>query len=136
MDEKGRVKVPADFLDSMKESGERFFVTSTNGEFVRVYPMKIWTEIEDKLAKLSSHNQTKQKFLMRANYYGQVVALDGQGRLLIPPVLREAAQMKGDVDVLGNLTYLDIWNHARFMESLNKNPITQDDEKTLDDLGI
>ncbi len=136
MDEKGRVKVPANFLDSLKESGDRFFVTSTNGEFVRVYPMKIWTEIEDKLAKLSSHHQTKQKFLMRANYYGQMVELDGQGRLLIPPVLREAAQMKGDVDVLGNLTYLDVWNHARFLESLNKSPITPDDEKILDDLGI
>ncbi len=136
MDEKGRVKVPANFLDSLKESGDRFFVTSTNGEFVRVYPMKVWTEIEDKLAKLSSHHQTKQKFLMRSNYYGQMVELDGQGRLLIPPVLREAAQMKGDVDVLGNLTYLDVWNHARFLESLNKSPITPDDEKILDDLGI
>jgi MraZ protein len=136
VDEKGRVKVPANFLDSLKESGDRFFVTSTNGEFVRVYPMKVWTEIEDKLAKLSSHHQTKQKFLMRSNYYGQMVELDGQGRLLIPPVLREAAQMKGDVDVLGNLTYLDVWNHARFLESLNKSPITPDDEKILDDLGI
>jgi MraZ protein len=136
VDEKGRVKVHANFLDSLKESGDRFFVTSTNGEFVRVYPMKVWTEIEDKLAKLSSHHQTKQKFLVRSNYYGQMVELDGQGRLLIPPVLREAAQMKGDVDVLGNLTYLDVWNHARFLESLNKSPITPDDEKILDDLGI
>jgi hypothetical protein len=44
--------------------------------------------------------------------------------------------MKGEVDVLGNLTYLDVWNHARFLESLSKNPITDDDEKTLDQLGI
>ena len=52
------------------------------------------------------------------NYYGQVVELDGQGRLLIQPVLREAAQMKGDVDVLGSLDYLDVWNHARFVEAM------------------
>ena len=62
--------------------------------------------------------------------------LDGQGRLLIQPVLREAAQMKGDVDVLGNLTYLDVWNHARFLENMSKSPITEEDEKTLDELGI
>ena len=89
--------------------------------------MKFWNEIEDKLAKLSSHNRTKQKFLMRANYYGQVVELDGQGRILIQPILREAAQMRGEVDVMGHLTYVDVWNHARLLENLNKSPITEED---------
>ena len=136
VDEKGRVKIPATFLDSLKESGDRFYVTSTNGEFARVYPMSVWTGIEEKLSKLSSHNKTKQKFLMHTNYFGQVVELDAQGRLLIPSVLREAAQMKGDVDVLGNLTYLDIWNHVKYLESMKQSPITADDEKILDELGI
>ncbi|HXN64408.1 MAG TPA: hypothetical protein VN862_03685 [Candidatus Acidoferrales bacterium] len=136
VDEKGRVKVPAIFLDTLKEWGDRFYVTSENGDRVRIYPMKVWNEIEEKLAKLSSHNRTKQKFLTRTNYYGQVVELDGQDRLLIPPVLRETAQMKGDVDVLGNLTYLEVWNHSRFLEQLNQSPITPDDEKILDELGI
>jgi len=62
--------------------------------------------------------------------------MDRQGRVLIPVVLRETAQMKGEVDVLGNLNYLEVWNHARFLENLSKNPITDDDEKTLDQLGI
>ncbi len=136
VDEKGRLKIPAAYLQTLLEYGERFYVTSENGDYVRIYPMKVWTEIEQKLAKLSSHNRTKQKFLTRANYFGQVVEMDGQGRVLIPPVLREAAQMKGEVDVLGNLNYLEVWNHARFLENLNKNQITPDDEKILDDLGI
>lgn len=128
--------MPAIFLSMLRESGDRFYVTSTNGEYVRVYPMKVWNEIEEKLAKLSSNNRTKQKFLNRTNYYGQVVELDGQDRLLIPTVLREAAQMKGDVDVLGSLTYLEVWNHARFLEHLNSDQITKDDEKILDEMGI
>jgi MraZ protein len=136
VDEKGRLKIPAAFLESLQELGMRFFVTSENGDFVRIYPMKFWNEIEEKLAKLSSHNRTKQKFLMRANYYGQVVELDGQGRILIQPILREAAQMRGEVDVMGHLTYVDVWNHARLLENLNKSPITEEDEKTLDELGI
>ncbi|HEX2711687.1 MAG TPA: hypothetical protein VHM88_05615 [Candidatus Acidoferrales bacterium] len=136
VDEKGRLKIPATFLESLKEYGQQFYVTSENGDYVRVYPMKVWQEIEEKLAKLSSHNRTKQKFLARANYFGQVVEMDGQGRVLIPPILREAAQMKGEVDVLGHLNYLEIWNHARFLENLSKNPITADDLKTLDDLGV
>ena len=136
VDEKGRLKIPAAFLDSLRELGNRFFVTSENGDYVRIYPMKVWNDIEEKLARLSSHNRTKQKFLMRANYYGQVAELDAQGRILIQPILREAAQMRGEVDVMGHLTYVDVWNHARLLENMNKNPITEDDEKTLDGLGI
>ena len=136
VDEKGRVKIPAAFVDTLKESGERFYVTSTDGDYARIYPMKVWNSIEEKLAKLSTNNSTKRKFLTRTSYYGQVVELDGQGRLLIPAVLREAAQMKGDVDVMGHLTYLEVWNHGRSLENLKKSPITDDDLKILDELGI
>jgi MraZ protein len=136
VDDKGRVKIPATFLESLREYGNKFYVTSENGDYVRVYPMTIWNEIEEKLARLSSHNRTKQKFLTRTNYYGQVVELDGQGRILVPPILRESAQMRGDVDVLGSLNYLEIWNHTRFLDNLKASPITDEDEKTLDELGI
>ncbi len=136
VDEKGRLKIPVDFLAALRKYGGKFYVTSENGDYVRIYPMKVWGEIEKRLAKLSSHNRAKQRFLTRANYYGQVVTLDGQGRILIPPVLREAAQMKGEVDVLGSLNYLQVWNHARFLDELNRNPITAEDEKILDELGI
>ena len=136
VDDKGRLKIPSAYLDTLKKGGKQFFVTSENGECARVYPIKIWEAIEQKLAKLSTHNRSKQRFLDRANYYGQVVEMDGQGRILIPGVLREAAQMKGDVDVLGELSYLDVWNHTRFVENLNRNPLTDEDFKTLDSLGI
>jgi len=56
--------------------------------------------------------------------------------VLIPPVLRESAQMKGEVSVSGQLTYLEVWNHARYQEQLKNNPITAEDAKVLDDLGI
>lgn len=136
VDDKGRMKVPADFLAELRRLGEKFYVTSENGDYARIYPMKAWAEIEKKLAKLSSHNPAKQKFLARTNYFGQVVELDGQGRILIPPVLREAAHMKGEVTVSAQLTYLEVWNHARFLEQMKNNPITAEDEKVLDNLGI
>jgi MraZ protein len=136
VDQKGRLKIPVDFLATLEDYGEEFYVTSENGDYVRIYPMKVWGEIEQRLARLSSHNRTKQKFLARANYFGQAVKMDGQGRVLIPAVLREAAQMQGEVDVLGNLNYLEVWNHTRFLEQLRNSPITEDDQKILDDLGI
>jgi MraZ protein len=136
VDEKGRLKIPAAFLEELKGSGDQFYVTSETGETARIYPMKVWEEIEAKLSRLSSHNRTKEKFLTWTNYYGQAVEIDGQGRILIPPVLREAALMKGDVDVNGNLTYLEVRNHGRSLENLKKSQLTEEDWKTLDDLGI
>jgi len=134
-DEKGRVKIPADFLAELRRLGKKFYVTSATGDHARIYPMKVWEEIEKKLAKRSSYNPARQKFLARTNYYGQVVEMDGQGRILVPSILRESAAIKGEVDVQGNLTYLQVWNHARFLEQLNRNPVTAEDIKAFDDLG-
>lgn len=137
VDEKGRLKIPAAFLAELREAyGEEFFVTSHNGQFARIYPLPVWTRIEKRLAEVSSTNRAKKKFLNLVNYYGQAVTLDNQGRLLIPALLRESAAMRGEVKVLGSLTYLDVWNHQRFLEDLRKNPITSDDEKILDELGV
>lgn len=137
VDEKGRLKIPQAFLRAFEENYEgEFFVTSLNGEFVRIWPLEEWARLEERLARVSSTNRAKKKFLNRVNYYGQQAKLDKQGRLLIPSILREAAGMRGEVDVLGSLTYLDVWNHQRFLEEIKKNPITPDDEKILDDLGV
>ena len=136
VDEKGRLKIPAAFLEELKGFGGQFYVTSETGDTARIYPMKVWEEIEAKLSRLSSHNKTKEKFLTWTNYYGQAVEIDGQGRVLIPPVLREAALMKGDVEVMGQLTYLEVWNHTRFMDNMAKNQMTEEERKVLADLGI
>ena len=133
VDEKGRVKIPAAFLEALREFGSKFYVTSEDGQSVRVYPMKAWNAIEEKLASLPSYNKAKQKFLTQTNYYGQMVELDGQGRILVPPILREAAQARGDVFVMGNLTHLQIWNNARFAEMRKANAITAEE---LSELGI
>ena len=136
VDEKGRLKIPAVFLEELKEYGNQFYITSMTGESARIYPMRVWSEIEDKLAALPSQNQAKRKFLMRTSYYGQTVELDGQGRVLLPSVLRESAQMKGDVDVFGSLDYLEVMNHTRLLDDLKGSPFTAEDFKALDDLKI
>ena len=136
VDDKGRVKIPADFLAGLRRLGKKFYVTSVGGDHARIYPMRAWEEIEKKLAKRSSYNPARQKFLARTNYYGQVVEMDGQGRILIPSILRESAEMKGEVDVQGNLTYLQVWNHARFLDQLNRTPVTAEDIKAFDELGV
>ncbi len=137
IDSKGRLKIPAAFKSALEESySVEFFVTSLNGDFVRIYPFPVWREIEDKLAGLPSFDKTKKKFLNRTNYFGQMVRMDGQGRILIPVLLRQTAQMRGEIAILGGLTYLDAWSRERFRDEIDQNPMTPEDEETLSNLGI
>jgi len=136
IDEKGRLKIPAVFLEGLREYGNQFYITSVTGESARIYPMKVWAAIEEKLAKVSSQNQAKSKFLMRTSYYGQMVDMDAQGRVLVPTVLREWAQNKGDVDVFGKLDHLEVMNHTRVMDQMKGDPFTADEFKAREDLGI
>ena len=111
VDDKGRLKVPAEFKRVIDEKyGTQFYITSLDGRVAQIYPFEEWERIEQKLASLSTFNPTKKKFLARVNYWGQQVEMDGQGRLLIPQLLRENAAIKGEVAVLGNLTYLEVRN--------------------------
>jgi len=138
VDDKGRLKLPNEFrahLDQVNP-GHQFYITSFDGVNARVYPMREWERIEEKLAALPSLHPTKQKLLSRTNYYGQVVELDAQGRVLIPAVLRESAQMRGDVAVLGYLQYLEVWNEERLLSEMKAKAFTDDDKQTLADLGI
>jgi MraZ protein len=137
VDEKGRLKVPAEFKRVIDEKyGQQFYITSVDGKVAQVYPFEEWERIEQKLAGLSTFNPTKKKFLARVNYYGQQVEMDGQGRLLMPQLLRDAAKIKGEVAVLGNLTYLEVRNLELFKKEIEEEKFTPDDEKTLDELGI
>jgi MraZ protein len=137
VDEKGRLKVPAEFKRVIDEKyGAQFYITSLDGKVAQVYPFEEWERIEQKLASLSTFNPTKKKFLDRVNYYGQMVEMDGQGRLLVPQLLRDNAQIKGEVAVLGNLTYLIVRNLELFRKEIEEQAFTAEDEKTLDDLGI
>jgi MraZ protein len=137
VDEKGRLKVPAEYKRVIDEKyAQKFYITSLDGIVAQVYPFEEWERIEQKLASLSTFNPTKKKFLNRTNYYGQVVEMDGQGRLLIPQILRETAQIRGEVAVLGNLTYLEVRNMEALDREIKEQAFTNEDIKTLDDLGI
>jgi MraZ protein len=137
IDDKGRLKVPNGFRAYLeKEYGRELFVTSLHGDSVRIYPMPVWAGIERKLGQIPSAHPSRQKYLDRVNFYGQNSELDGQGRVLIPQRLRDAAHMIGEVDVFGQFDFLEVWNHERFLAKLQREPFTDDDARALSDLGI
>lgn len=137
IDDKGRLKVPNVFRALLESKyGRELFLTSLSGEYVRIYPMPVWVEMEQKLGEMPSTHPAKLRFLDRVNYFGQAAELDAQGRVIIPVRLRDAATMAGDVDVLGQSNYLDVWNHDRFLTRLQREPYTDDDARALSEFGI
>jgi MraZ protein len=139
MDEKGRLKIPADFKRILDEKYGRpdFYVTSLTGELARIYPLREWEEIENKLALLPTMDPAKRKFLDRANYYGQMQQMDAQGRILIHTFLRGTAELLGEVTVIGYLTYLEVWSVERFRRlRLDEQPFTDEDAEAIARLGV
>ena len=137
IDEKGRLKVPTMFRGVIHDQhGADVFVTSVTGESVRIYPMPVWLEVERKLSQMPSIHPSRLKFLDRVNFYGQVGELDSQGRVVIPPHLRESAAIVGDVRVFGRIDYVEVWNAERFETKLQRESWTDDDALRLSEHGI
>ena len=137
IDAKGRLKIPAAFRRQIAETyGPDFYITSLDGEGVRLYPFPVWLELEAKLAALPSFNPSVGRLQDLFAYHGSEASMDKQGRVLIQPKLRESAEMHGEVAVLGKNNYLEVWNDERFSARLKASPLTEEDRRILSSLGI
>ncbi len=137
IDDKGRLKVPNAFRVAIAEKyGDILYVTSVSGDSVLIYPMSVWVDIEEKLKGVPTSLPARRRYFDRVNYFGQHAEFDRQGRVSIHGRLRESAEMVGEVDVFGNLNYLEVWNHERFAKKLEQEPLTDEDFSTLADYGI
>ena len=137
LDTQGRIKIPTAHRKLILEQyGPELYVTSLTGENLLIYPMSEWEAIETKLLEPPKMLPEKVKFLRHTNYYGQLSTMDSQGRVLIQTHLREAAEIDGEVAVMGYLTYLQVWNLKRFQKLLKSAPYTDKDATALAELGI
>jgi len=137
LDGKGRLKLPSTYRSVIEPTyGTDFFITSLRGESVLVYPMPVYSGIEERLFRASKVEQVVKRLRRAFNYYGLAATMDGQGRILIHPLLRDSAQIEGEVAVIGQLDYLEVWNRATFEEQLREDPLTDADLKELAALGF
>lgn len=137
LDEKGRLKLPTVFRSVIEPKyGNEFFVTSIRGESARIYPMEVYARLEERLLDASMLKPPVVRLRNALNYFGQRSLMDTQGRILIHPLLREKAVIGGDVAVLGQQNYLEIWNRAHFEETLTRHPLTDEDLTELATLGF
>ena len=110
MTDKGRISVPAKFREVLRDKYVDETLIITNFErCLIVYPINEWNEIERKAVGLPQFKQEVISFLRHIIGNADDCPIDGQGRILIPQSLRNHAQIKRDVVLVGMLTKFEIW---------------------------
>ena len=137
IDEKGRIIFPARFRELFAdEHDNRMVITKWDG-YLMVFPFDEWRIIEEKVSHqsiLRKEIRSFQRFFMS----GAVDCnLDSQGRVLIPPALREYANLEKDIVLAGMIKDIEIWSKERFDEEMKKAATDMDKfSDYIADLGI
>ena len=114
VDAKGRLIVPSKFREQL---GDEFVVTKGLDGCLFVYPNEEWHNIEEKFRNVPLTTKDARKF-SRFFFAGAATCeVDKQGRILIPPVLREFADLQKDVVSVGVLNRIEIWSKDRFLDT-------------------
>jgi MraZ protein len=138
IDGKGRVSLPARFREAMAKMREEMLVATTSDDpCLRAYPLQAWLDFEANLAQKPSLDPRLRQ-LMR-HYVGHAceTPVDGMGRILIAPSLREYAALQRDVVFVGQVSFVEIWSKERWDKSVGSGlKLTPGDMQALADLGI
>ncbi len=129
MDEKGRVALPVAFRRAPggsggtsaangKENGagaeQRFVLIQAYAPSLALYPESEWAGVEERLTELLRHQPEARMYVLKVTSGAVEVAPDGQGRILIPARLQDAAQLEGQVLMVGAIDKVEIWNPKLF----------------------
>lgn len=126
IDAKGRTSLPARYRDALNAQGERrIILTSGLDPCLVAYTLSEWNAFEERLAKLPQFDRAVQK-LKRLYVSGAVECdIDDSGRVLIPPTLREHAQLQKHVIWAGSGKYAELWDRDAWKHAFE----TTDDER-------
>jgi MraZ protein len=120
LDDKGRVSLPIRFREALSSNGDSRLVLTTNvdpgGPCLVAYPIQEWQAFQERIAALPQFDEAVIR-LKRLHVAGACECTpDRQGRILIPPVLREYAGLKGQIIFAGLGANLEIWERSRWEE--------------------
>ncbi|MFZ3045747.1 MAG: division/cell wall cluster transcriptional repressor MraZ [Desulfatirhabdiaceae bacterium] len=110
IDEKGRMIIPSRFKELIRTSGSDAAMISRLERFLVVYTLPEWTSIENRILSMVEKDDSMRRF--RRIFIGGAFEcpLDRQGRILIPPSLREYAELNREIVLVGNLDHFEIWS--------------------------
>jgi MraZ protein len=117
LDDKGRMVLPTRQRQRAFERGEgRIVVTVDRDGCLLIYPLPDWEQIERKLMSLPTLNERARRLQRLMVGHATEVELDGQGRLLVPPELREFAALSRHAMLIGQGNRLELWDETRWNE--------------------
>ncbi|MCR5799261.1 MAG: division/cell wall cluster transcriptional repressor MraZ [Lachnospiraceae bacterium] len=111
IDPKGRIIIPAKFREDL---GEQFVVTKGLDGCLFVYDEQEWRTFEDKLKTLPLNSKDARNFVRFFLAGAAYVEVDKQGRILLPTVLREFAELEKEAVLVGVASRVEIWSRARW----------------------
>ncbi len=109
IDEKGRLVVPARFRDLIRAGGgDGIMVTQLDG-CLKAYTLDEWSRVEHRILNMPIKNESMRRF--RRVFIGDAASCpcDKQGRVLIPPALRQYVEIERDIALVGVLDHFEIW---------------------------
>lgn len=111
LDAKGRLRIPTKFRDVLKEHYTDALIVTTLGDCLVAYPPEVWEEkIESKVEKFSPVDPQQRAFMRFFISSAVECVFDNQGRIHIPPLLRERTGVGQDVVLAGLLDRFEIWD--------------------------
>jgi MraZ protein len=114
LDDKKRLFLPALFRE--KNSGSNFIMTQGLERCLFLFPHTAWESLAAKLDHLPLSDKVAERAFKRTLMAGACEAsVDPQGRILIPQVLIDYAQIRRDAVVLGVLHHIEIWSKERWI---------------------
>ncbi len=139
IDIKGRLKIPTRFLGTIKKSGSNTIIVSRMDECLVAYTQAEWFKIETKILTLSEKSASLRRF--RRIFIGGAFEcnFDKQSRILIPPMLRQYAQFKKDIVLVGVLNHFEIWSRNRWEDEnsrLEKDMLKEEVRNEIASLGL
>ncbi len=117
LDAKGRMVMPTRYRERLQERCQgRLIVTVDRDQCLMLYPLPDWEEIERKLMRLPTLNEKARRLQRLMVGHASEVDLDGHGRLLLPPKLREFAHLERNAILIGQGTRFELWDEQRWDE--------------------
>ncbi len=109
--------IPTRYRERLGERGEsRLVVTIDSDRCLLIYPLPDWEEIESKLLRLPSLNDHTRRLMGLMVGHATDIELDGHGRLLLPPTLREFAHLERNAMLIGQGNRFELWDEQRWNE--------------------
>jgi MraZ protein len=132
LDDTGRIALPRRLRDILK--GDKLVLTKGADSCIWLFTVEQW-KVQEEVIIQSSNPFSANARLMRQHFIGskQEIDIDKQGRIVIPPTLRDHAELVKDCIIFGQVQYIEIWAGDRYKAYLNAN---QDAFKVgLEELG-